>query len=165
MRALLAGARPWLVGLNKKYLVQLSPEQRRMLLKMVSSGRSSARRITRARILLKADASEGRQPWSDESICAALDVSVATIQRVRQQFAEAGFDAAVNLRMTQRRQEPKLDSEAVALLQVLTYLEPPHGRTRWSPRLLAERLAELGYVDQVSRETVRKVLKSLGGSA
>jgi transposase len=148
--------------MSKKYTVELSTEQRRLLLKLISTGKAPARTLTRARILLKADQGEGQTTWSDDLISKALDVSVATIHRVRQQFVDAGLQSAINHSPPRRRYARKLNNEARALLVTLLYAEPPSGRDRWTAHLLAERLVEFGYTENVSRETVRKALKEKG---
>lgn len=147
--------------MRKKYFVKLGGEQRQLLLRLISTGKISARKLTRARILLKADVGEGKR-WTDEEISRALDVSTSTIERVRALFAEGGLDAAIDYRQPKRSYERKLDDEAKALLQVLFYADPPDGRLRWTMRLLAEKLIEFGYADKLSRETIRKVLKETG---
>ena len=140
----------------KKYIVTLTREERGFLHQLLSSGRESARKLTRARILLKAD--EG---WTDEAIRQALDVHVTTIERVRRRFVEEGFEAAFNRRSPRRDYERKLDGKAEAHLIALACSTPPAGRKHWSLRMLAEKLVTLEQVDvdSVSHETVRQVLK------
>ena len=146
----------------KKYIVALSPDQRKLLLKLVSTGKASARMIRKARILLKSDSARENRTWSDKAISEALDVSVATIQRVRQVFVEQGFDAAIGYSRPQRLYERKFNEEARALLVVFFYMAPPGGRRRWSAKLLAEKLSLCGYVDEISHETVRTTLRERG---
>lgn len=144
----------------KKHLVKLTDEQRRVLLKLISTRKkASARNLTRARILLRADSGPGRAQWTDEQISVALDVSTATVERVRALFSEVGLDAVLEVSKPQRHYQSKLDAEAKALLRVLYYTDPPDGRVRWTMGLLAEKLAEYGYPDELSRETIRKALK------
>jgi len=140
----------------KKYIVTLTEEERAYLRRMLSAGTERARKLTRARILLKAD--EG---WTDEDIHRALDVSTSTIGRVRRRFVEEGLEAALNRRPPRRQYERKLDGKAEAYLIALACSPPPKGRKRWSLRLLAERLVTLEQVDidSISHETVRQVLK------
>jgi transposase len=149
--------------MRKKHIVTLVEEQRQMLLRLTSTGKNiPARKLTRARILLKADTGQGGERWSDEEISRALDVSTATVERVRALFAEGGLDAVIGYRRPKRFYERKLDEEARALLSVLFYTDPPNGRLRWTMGLLADKLVEFGYADQLSRETIRKVLKETG---
>jgi len=140
----------------KKYIVTLTEEERAYLHGLFSCGKESVRKLTRARILLKADAN-----WTDKAICEALDVSLSTVERVRRGLVEEGLEAALNRRPTTRWQERKLDGKAEAHLIALACSEPPAGHKRWSFRLLAERLVILEQVEveSVSHETVRQVLK------
>ncbi len=143
----------------KKYKVSLTAEEREELHKMVKTGKSAAHKLSRARILLKAD--EG---WLDEDITSALDVSVRTVERVRQQFVEEGLEAALNRRKSQRVYERVLDGEREAQLIALSCGEPPKGQKRWTMQLLADKLLELGYVASISDETVRHTLKKTNSS-
>ena len=144
----------------KKYIVHLSGKERKSLRSLVSSGKGSARMFTRARILLKADVGEGGPGWPDEKIAEALDVTVQTIERVRKQLVEEGLDAVLSRRKyIQKVSRKKLDGDAEAHLIALTCSETPKGYTRWSLRVLADRMVELGYVESISHEAVRRVLK------
>ena len=143
----------------KKYKVTLTPEERHSLEQMVRAGKTPTRTLTRARVLLKADCSEGRAGWTDEQIVAALEVGRATVERIRQRFVEESFETALYSRRPDRRYPHKLDGEAEAHLVALACTKPPAGRARWTVRLLTGRLVELGVVEAVSRETVRRVLK------
>ena len=116
--------------------------------------------FTRARILLKADVGEGGPGWSDEKIAEALDVTVQTVERVRKQLVEEGLDAVLSRRKyTQKVSRKKLDGDAEAHLIALACSKAPQGYTRWSLRLLAGRMVELGYVESISHEAVRRALK------
>ena len=146
--------------MNKKYRVTLTAEERQDLEALIHKGKGAARKLTRARILLKADASPEQGPsWTDEQIKDALDVGLVTIHRVRQSFVEEGLDATLWPRPRNRRYERKLDGEQEAHLIALACGKPPAGRARWTLRLLAERFVALGHVDDVSHETVRQTLK------
>jgi transposase len=142
-----------------KYTVTLTPDERTMLETLLASGTSAARKLTHARILLKADCAEGGPGWSDEQIRAALDVSLPTIHRVRQLFVEAGPEAALDRRTPRGERRRKLDGAQEAHLIAVACGAPPAGQKRWSLRLLADRLVELEVVDAISHETVRDVLK------
>lgn len=133
--------------------MQLSDEERKELRRMVSSGSKSARAIRRAHILLKSD--EG---WRDDAIGQALSVSRQTIHDVRQQCVSEGV-AQTLARKPGYRPKPVLDGVAEAHLIALSCGEPPEGREHWTLRLLAGRMVELGYVTEVSHETIRQVLK------
>ena len=141
---------------NKKYIVKLSQEERDALEKIISSGKRSAKKILRARVLLKADAL-----WADEKIAEALEVNVRTLERMRQQLVEEGFESFLNRRKSQRKYLRKLDGKQEAQLTQIACSRAPEGRARWSLRLLADRMVQLDYVESVSHETVRQVLKKM----
>lgn len=144
----------------KKYIVRLSGEERESLRKLVSSGKGSARMFTRARILLKADVGEGGPAWSDEKIAEALDVTIQTVERVRKQLVEEGLEAVLRRRKyVQKVSRKKLDGDVEAHLIALACSKAPEGYTRWTLRLLAGRMVELGYVESLSHEAVRRALK------
>ena len=146
----------------KKYLVILTDEERTSLQKLVRSGKAGARKITRARILLKADQNNGGPAWTDPQICHALDVGVTTVERVRKRFVDEGLDAALNRRKnTNPTFRRKLDGQQEAQLVTLACSHPPEGRDRWTLRLLADKLVELEIVDTISYQTVRRVLKKI----
>ena len=141
---------------NKKYVVKLSQEVRNTLEEMISSGKHSAKKILRARVLLKADAS-----WSDQKISEALEVHVVTLERMRQQFVEEGFESFMSRRKSKRKYLRKLDGKQEAQLTRIACSQPPEGRVRWTLRLLADQMVQLDYVDSVSHEIVRQVLKKM----
>jgi transposase len=138
-----------------KHVVALTHEQRQRLERLVNTGRDSARKIARARILLKAGAGE-----ADGAIAAAVGVSVATVERVRRRFAAGGLDAAVERRPQPARPDKRvLDGAAEARLVTLACSTPPDGHGRWTLDLLADRLVRLSVVPAVSRDTVRRAMK------
>jgi transposase len=145
--------------MRKKYLVRLSETERTELEALVKTGRAAARKRLHAQILLKADEGEHGPAWSDAAVSQALEVGVRTVERVRQCLVEAGLETALNGRPQARYKSPKLDGEHEAHLLAIACSAPPAGRTRWTLRLLADRMVELAYVDTVSYETVRQVLK------
>jgi transposase len=149
----------------KKYKVTLTAEERQHLLDLISAGKTSAKKLAHARILLKADAAPGGPAWPDARIAEAAEVSVATVERVRQRFVEHGFEAAL-VRKPQDRpsRERKLDGAAEARLVALACSPPPQGRAGWTMQLLADQLVELEVVDAVSDETVRRTLKKTRSS-
>ena len=144
--------------MNKKYIVRLTPEERTALETLMSTGKAPARTLTHARILLKADCSADGPAWPDHAISEALDVSLPTVQRVRQTLVLDGFDAALHRKRPPARQH-KLDGQQEAHLIALACSPPPEGRERWSVRLLTKRFVELEHVESVGRETVRQILK------
>lgn len=143
----------------KKYIVKLSEQEREELQGLISTGKSSARKVMHARILLKADESEDGPSWKDEQISEAVEGSISTIERVRRQFVEEGTDAALSRRPGSGYREPKIDGEKEAHLIALACSKAPDGQGKWTLRLLAEKMVELEYIDEVSHETVRRTLK------
>ncbi|HEY7427272.1 MAG TPA: helix-turn-helix domain-containing protein [Gemmataceae bacterium] len=144
----------------KKHQVILTPEQRQELLERIAAGKTSAQRLAHARILLKADAADGGPAWSDAKIAEAVEVSIATIERVRQRFVQQGLEAALDRKKQQRpSRERKLDGAAEAHLLALAGSQPPDGREYWTMQLLADKLVELQIVDSICDESVRRTLK------
>jgi transposase len=145
--------------MNKKFVVRLSVEERGRLESLIAKGKAAAaRKLTRARILLKADCSSFGPAWSDEQISDALDLGASTVHRVRRSFVEGGLDGVLVRRPIPRRPR-MLDGEQEAHLIALACGAPPAGRCRWSLRLLADKLVDLGHVETVSHETIRRALK------
>ncbi len=136
-----------------KYIVDLIEEEREQLLQLIRKGKDSARKLARARILLEAD--EGR---SDEQVAQALHVGSATVGRVRQRFVEAGFDHVLQER-PRPGQRLKLDGKQQAHLIAVACSTPPEGHARWTLRLLAGKVVELGFAESIAPETVRQILK------
>lgn len=145
--------------MNKKYIVTLTDEERTRLETLVSQGKAAARTIQRAWILLKADVGPAGPGWSDEVIQQTFGVGLVTIYRVRQTLVEEGWAAVLTRRPKSRHRHRKLDGEQEAHLIALACSKPPAGRRRWTVRLLAGRMVELGYTDHVAPETVRQTLK------
>lgn len=141
--------------MNKKYVIDLTEEERGYLKEIISTGKHLARRMRWAHVLLKAD-----DGWTDERICEAFLVSIPTVQRIRQRFVEEGMDVALGTHSKKPRPYArKLDGEQEAHLIALACTEAPEGCTRWTLRMLADKMVELEYVDSLSHETVRQVLK------
>jgi transposase len=147
-----------------KYRVTLTDEERTHLQQLVNSGKAPARTLTHSRLLLKADQAEGGPGWSDEAIAEALNISLSTIHRVRQRFVEESLDAALHRRTPLQPRLGKLDGHQEAHLIALACSEPPEGRNRWSLRLLADQMVELGYAADLSHELVRRTLKKTKSS-
>jgi transposase len=145
----------------KKYKVTLTAEERQQLQDLIAAGTAAARKIAHARVLLKADAAEGGGPgWTDERIAEAVEVGVATVERVRQRFVEEGLEAALGRKRQDRpSRERVLDGAAEARLIALACSPPPDSRPCWTMKLLADTLVELEVVEAVSDETVRRVMK------
>ena len=148
----------------KKYIVKLKRDERKQLRELIQNGKGSAKALTHARILLKADQTKGQPGWTDEAIRDAFDVSVATFERVRQTYVRHGLDAAVKRRSRSRERTRQLDGKQEAHLIALACSEPPTGHDHWTLRLLADRMVKLEYVDALSHETVRRTLKKTNSS-
>jgi transposase len=144
----------------KRYLVRLTERERSKLETLVRRGRAHARKLLYARILLKADAN-GPDQWTDERIAEVFEVSTATVARERRRLCEEGLEVALMPKKPARPSRRVLDGRAEAHLIALSCSDPPEGRERWSMRLLADRMVELGHVGSVSYETVRRTLKKL----
>ena len=138
---------------RKMYLINLSDEERRMLLDITHKGKINARKLKRAMILLKAD--EG---LTDQQIMAALNVSRPCVERVRKRFVSDGIQRALN-EDPRPGQKRKLDGRAEATLIATACSDAPEGHERWTLRLLAGKLVELQVVERISHETVRRTLK------
>jgi transposase len=151
-------------GMNKKQ-VSLSQEQRQALEQLISKGTAPARKVQHAHILLKSDSSEQGPKWSDQHIHEAFNVGLATIWRVRQRFLAEGLDDALNRRpQPERPEKRRLDGEQEAHLIALACGVAAEGEGQWSLRLLATRMVKLGYVEQLSADTVRRTLKKINSS-
>jgi transposase len=144
--------------MNKKYRVTLTPEERAELGELLARGKADVRKLRHAQVLLKVDTVG--PGWSDARIAEALDIGVATIERLRQRFVEEGLAATLSpYRCGKRIYARKLDGDTEAHLIALACSAPPEGRGRWTLRLLARQMVELAYVDHLSHETVRQALK------
>jgi transposase len=147
----------------KKYVVRLTEKERSQLETLMRSGRAHARKLLYARILLKADA-DGPDQWTDERIAEAFEISTATVARERRRFCEEGLEVALMPKKPGRPRRRVLDGRAEAHLVALSCSDPPEGRERWSMRLLADRMVEVGHVEALSHETVRRTLKKTNSS-
>ena len=146
------------------YVVRLTDPERQQLEQMLAKGRHAAGAAARARILLKADQGEAGPGWRDGDIVAALDTSLSTVHRTRQEFVEQGLDAALSRRKPAGRQYRKLDGAQEARLAALACGPAPAGHARWTLKLLAQRMVELAVVDSIGPECVRTTLKKTHSS-
>ena len=144
---------------KKKYIVTLTHPERQQLEQLTTKGKAAAYKVNHARILLLADTNRSGGGWKDQDISEALNISIATVERVRQCLVESGLEAALSRKAQKNRQLPRLDGEQEAHLIALTCSSPPEGQGRWTLRMLADQMVELGYVDAVCHETVRQTLK------
>lgn len=144
----------------KKHSIQLSKEQRDQVEQLIRKGTAPARHILHAQVLLKAESGENGPNWSNRQIQEAFGVGEVTIWRIRRRFLDHGLTDAIERRpQPERPQKRKIDGEQEAYLIALACGKPPEGRERWTMRLLADKLIQLGYVDQVSHKTVWVTLK------
>lgn len=142
--------------------IVLSADERERLRRLVRTGRSAARVITRARILLLTD--DGQQaPDRDEVACQKLDCHLNTVRNVRGRYRKGGLDAALYDRKYERP-PGKLAGKAEAQLALLACSDPPEGHLRWTLRLLADRMVELGHLESLSHTAVRTALKKTSSS-
>ncbi len=149
----------------KRYRVTLELFERDELEQLVNHGKADKRRLAHARILLNADESAWGPALADTEVAEICDTSVATIERVRKRFVEEGLENALSPYKTPKnRYSPKLDGDQEAKLIAIACSTPPEGRARWSLRLLADKMVELEYVDELSHETVRQTLKKTNSS-
>jgi transposase len=139
--------------MRKVYVVHLSSEEKAELSDLTKKGKTSARKLNRARILLLAN--EGQ---TDKAIADTLDVGTSTVERTRKKFVEGGLEEALN-ELPRIGRERKLSGKQEAYLLALACSDPPEGKKRWTMQLLADKLVELEVVDGVSDETVRRTLK------
>ena len=148
---------------TKKYIVRLTREEHQTLQETVGKGKSAAYRIRHAHILLKADAD--RSNWPDERIVEAFECHRNTVENVRKRFVLQGLDAALERKKRLTPPRPKIiDGEQEARIIALSRTTPPPGRSKWSLRLLAGRIVELGIVEAASHMTVQRVLKKTNSS-
>ena len=144
----------------KRYIVTLSADERERLNALIQKGTSPARQVLKARILLKADASEAGEAWSDGRIAEALDTSIDTISRTRQQLVEGGIEAALTRKHSPNSARPRIfDGAAEAKLIALACSPPPKGRKRWTLTLLETAVVQLNIVDRASDNTIGRTLK------
>jgi poly-gamma-glutamate capsule biosynthesis protein CapA/YwtB (metallophosphatase superfamily) len=144
----------------KKYVVRLSAQEREKLAAFVRSGKRSARLLTKARILLKADVSDAGEGWSDSRIAEALDTSVANVERTRRQLVEEGFEAALTHKYNPNSARPRIfDGASEAKLIALACGPAPEGYARWTLSLLEEKVVELNIVEKASDNTIGRTLK------
>ena len=145
---------------HKRYIIDLTHEERERLLAFISKGKAPARALLKARILLKAGAGAPGEGWTDGRIAEALETNITMIERVRARFVTEGLEAALARKKRQTPPiEPIFDGEAQAQLIALACSEPPEGYAHWSIRLLAEKAVERKIVEKAHFNTVGRALK------
>ena len=143
-----------------KFIVRLGEEERERLNTLIQNGRHAARQLLKARVLLKADASDAGAGWSDSQIAVALETSIDTVQRTRRTLVEEGLDAALTRRHSPASARKRIfDGAAEARLIALACSPPPKGRARWTLQLLESAVVELNIVDRASDNTISRTLK------
>ena len=144
----------------EKYIVKLNKEERQNLLSLIKKGKAAAYKLTHARILLEADEAEKtRKKKTDIEIAGLLYTSAKTVKRIRKRFVEEGMEIALSRRPHSKTRIPKINGEVEAHLIALSCSSPPEGRSRWTLKLLSDRLVEMKIVDSVSSATVRRAFK------
>lgn len=143
----------------KKYKVTLTQHEVEQLRSITQKGKKNARVIKNALVLLNVDEGKFGKGKKDEEVADFLELTVRTIENVRNRFVTGSFEEALNGKPREREYERSVDGDAEAHLVALSCSEPPEGFGRWSLRLLAGRMVELNYIDSISHETVRRVLK------
>ena len=147
--------------MQKKYIIRLTEEERTQLREVIKTLNGSSQKVRRAQILLKADIEKSN--WTDERIADAFGCRTKTVENIRQRLVEQGFEATLN--GTRRLTPPTaklLDGEQEARIIAMRLGSPPKGYANWSLRLLSRHVVELGIVDTVSHETIRRTLKKTG---
>ena len=149
----------------KKYVVRLGDDERERLNTLIKRGKAPAGQLLKARILLKADASEAGEAWSDSRIAEALDTSIDTIARTRQLLVEEGLDSALTRKHSPKSAHKRIfDGATEAKLIALACSRPPKGRKRWTLTLLETAVVELNIVDRASDNTIGRTLKKTRSS-
>jgi len=144
----------------RKFKVTLDREERDSLVAITHKGNHQARKVLNALVLLNCDQGGCQDRWmKNEDVAAVLKISMRKIDRVKKRFVEEGLDVALNGRKGDRVYQKKADGDFEAHLVALSCGQPPEGFSQWSLRLLADRVVELNYIDNISYETVRRVLK------
>lgn len=139
--------------------MRLTEDERTDLESLIHKGKVAAHKRLHAEILLKADVSELGERWLDKQISETFGISTRTVERVRERLVQEGLASALNRAIPTRARKRKIDGENEAHLIALMCGDAPDGRSRWTLRLLGQRMVELGYVESVAHETIRQALK------
>ena len=142
-----------------KYKVTLTKEERDELMSIINKGSHTSQRFRNAYVLLNCDEGEFSEKVTNQQVCKVLKIGMRTIDRIKKRFIEEGFEAILERKAPEREYERKADGDFEAHLIALSCGKPPKGFGRWSLRLLADKMVELHYVESISHETVRTVLK------
>ena len=139
--------------MKKQYKVELSQEERNQLTRLTTQGTEKVRKVKRAKILLQAD--EGKK---DKEIAEQVEVSVGTVERIRKRYVQEGLEEAVNEKPRSGR-PIDISAQTRAKVTALACTKAPEGRSKWTLRLLADKVVELEYIDSISYQSVRNILK------
>ncbi len=143
----------------KIYKVELTKQEREELIGIIRKGKHTSQVYRHAYVLLNTDEGEYSEKVTNAEISKVLKVGMRTIDRIKKRFVEEGYDACLSRKPTTRVYERKIDGDVEAKLVSIACSEPPEGFAKWSLRLLANKMVELHYVENISHETVRTVLK------
>lgn len=147
--------------MEKKYIVRLTEDERLHLENLIHTGKVAASKRLHAQILLKADVGDLGDKWQDKQISEAFGITIRTVERIRERLVKEGLESALNRATSARVRERKIDGENEAHLVALMCRDAPDGRSRWTLRLLGQSMVELGYVENISHETIRQALKKM----
>ena len=141
--------------------MRLTEDERTYLEGIIHTGKVAAHKRLHAEILLKTDISELGEKWQDKQIGEAFGITTRTVERIRERLVQEGLESALNRASSTRVRERKIDGENEAHLVALMCGDAPEGRSRWTLRLLGQSMVELGYVENISHETIRQTLKKM----
>lgn len=141
--------------------MRLAEDERTYLETLIHKGKVAAHKRLHAEILLKADISDLSEKWQDRQIAVAFGISTRTVERVRERLVKEGLESALNRAKPVQARKRKIDGENEAHLIALMCGDAPEGRSRWTLRLLGQRMVELNYVESVAHETIRQALKKM----
>lgn len=142
-----------------RYRVTLNKEEHEELTDIINKGKHASQKFRASYVLLNCDVGEFSDKVTNEQICKVLKMSMRTIDRIKKRFVEQGFDATLERKPSDREYVRKADGDVEAHLVSLCCSDPPEGFAKWSLRLLSDKMVELNYIDSISHETVRTVLK------
>lgn len=141
------------------YKVTLTKQEREELISVINRGKHTSQKFRAAYVLLNCDEGEFSEKRTNEQICNVLKIGMRTIDRIKKRFVEEGFEAALVRKPPEREYKRKADGEVEAHLVAMACSKPPEGYSQWSLRLLSDKMVELNYIDSISHETVRTLLK------
>lgn len=144
-----------------KYIVKLTQDERGYLVDLITKGKSAARKILHANVLLKADSGEHGENWTDKKIVESLPLTTSTVSEIRKRFVEESLESALNRKKHSNVKPRKFDGEKEAQLIALCCGIPPEGRSRWTLKLLADKVVRMEIVDHTAPETIRQTLKKM----